>query len=183
MKRTFALSCIVLFALTGLAHAQEPDLKVGVFDPAIIFEQSNQGRQVQAGMNRLAESRYKEMNLAQNDLINLQQELRNKELTFNADRRAEMQQFVNQKQIELQRMNDDANRELKAELAKAEKQFRMQLLNVVEVLGRDGQYMVILQKELTLYTSPDVEITGLVLDKFNEMYPGRPEDGAGSDGP
>jgi Skp family chaperone for outer membrane proteins len=42
---------------------------------------------------------------------------------------------------------------------------------VVEEVGRAGQFTMVLEKGLTIYSSPDIDVTGLVLDKFNDMYP------------
>ena len=182
MKKTLVLSWFLVFALSGVVFAQEPAMKVGVFDSSIVFDRSEHGRQLKIEIERLRDLRLKEMTQAQNDLNGLQQEMRNKELTFNDEKRAEMLQLINQKQIALQRMNDDASREIQVEFNKAQKKLQKELLNVVDSLGRDGQYTMVLEKGLTLYSSPDVDITGFVLDKFNEMYPVSTDGGAGSDG-
>ena len=182
MKKTLTVSWIVLFILTGAALAQDPSFKVGVFDSSIVFDQSEHGRQLKTEIERLRDLRLREMTQAQADLNALQQEMRTKELTFNDDKRAEMLQRINQQQIRLQRMNDDASREIQAEFNKAQGKLQKELLNVVDVLGREGLYTFVLEKGLTLYSSPDVDITGVVLDKFDEMYPVQPEDGAGSTG-
>jgi Skp family chaperone for outer membrane proteins len=169
--------------LAGAVLAQEPALKFGVFDSAIVFDRSEHGRQLKAEIERLRDLRLKEMTQAQADLNALQQEMRTKELTFNDEKRSEMLQMINQKQIELQRRNDDASREIQAEFNKAQQKLQKELLNVVEVLGRDGQFTFVMEKGLLLYSSPDVDITGLVLDKFNEMYPTKPEEAREAPGP
>jgi outer membrane protein len=163
---------VSLFILSGWGQVAAQDaMKVGVFDSSIVFDRSEHGRQLKQEIERLRDLRLKEMTDAQTELNALQQELRQKELTFNDDKRAEMLQLINQKQIDLQRMNDDASREIQAEFNKAQQKLQKELINVVEEVGRAGQFTMVLEKGLTIYSSPDIDVTGLVLDKFNDMYP------------
>ena len=170
MRKKVILFGIMLTALSAMALAQD-SIKLAVFDSSIVFDRSEHGRQLKTEIERLRDLRLKEMTQAQTDLNALQQEMRQKELTFNDDKRAEMLQMINQKQIHLQRMNDDASREIQGEFNKAQQKLQKELISVVESVGRDGQYTLVLEKGLTLYASPDVDITGIVLDRFNEMYP------------
>ena len=163
-----------------MVAAQTAPMRIGVFDSSVVFDRSQHGQALKVEIERLRDLRLKEMGTKQQDLNTLQQEMRTKELTFNDEKRAEMLQRINQKQIELQRLNDDASREIQAEFNKAQQKLQKELLNVVDSIGREGQYTMILEKGLTLYASPDVDITALVLNKFNEMYPRNPEASAGA---
>lgn len=168
-RSTIVWGLALLFALP--AAAQMPAGKVGIFDSSIVFDRSQHGQALKAEIERLRDLRLKEIGDRQDELSKLQQEMRTKELTFNDDKRAEMMQRINQKQIELQRMNDDASREVQAEFNKAQQKLQKELIQVVEALGKEGSYTLIVEKGLTLYASPDIDVTGLVLDKFNQMFP------------
>jgi outer membrane protein len=161
----------ILLLLALPARAQAPAGKIAVFDSSIVFDRSQHGQQLKGEIERLRDLRLKEMGDKQDELNQLQQEMRAKELTFNDEKRAEMSQRINQKQIELQRMNDDATREVQAEFNKAQQKLQKELIQVVEAVGRDGGYTMIVEKGFAVYASPDIDVTGVVLDKFNEMFP------------
>lgn len=153
------------------AVAQEPPPGLAVFDSSTVFDQSQHGEVLKATIERLREQKLREITGKQGDLDALQQELRTKELTFNDEKRGEMFQQINQMQIELKRLNDDAQRELQAEFNQAQQKLQTELIRVVERLGEEGGYTLIIEKGLTLYSSPAIDITDQVLLKFDEMYP------------
>jgi len=161
---------VVGFGLLAPAMAQEPPLIV-VFDSSVVFDQSQQGEVLKAEIERLRDRKVQLIAEKQDGLSALQEEFRNKELTFNDDTRSEMLQTINQAQLELKRINDDAQRELQAEFNRAQQKLQKQLIQVVEALGQEGNYTLIVEKGLTLYSSASVEITDRVLAKFDEMYP------------
>jgi Skp family chaperone for outer membrane proteins len=169
---------VVGLGLLAPAAAQEPP-QIVVFDSSIVFDKSQQGEVLKAEIERLRDRKVQLISERQDGLAALQEEFRNKELTFNDDTRAEMLQAINQAQIELKRMNDDAQRELQAEFNRAQQKLQKQLIQVVEALGQEGNYTLIVEKGLTLYSSAEVEITDRVLVKFDEMYPSVPDSGGG----
>ena len=171
MRRTMIGTMMAALGVTLPAMAQEVALKVGVFDSSVVFDRSKHGQDLKAEIERLRDLRLKEIGDRQQELNLLQQEMRTKELTFNDEKRGEMLQRINQKQIELQRMNDDASRELQAEFNKAQGKLQKELLKVVEAVGLQGGYTLILEKGLTLFSGPEIDVTAPVLQKFDELFP------------
>ncbi len=169
MKRLWMV-LVVGIGLFAPAVAQEPP-QVVVFDSSIVFDKSQQGEVLKAEIERLRDRKVQLISERQDGLAAMQEEFRNKELTFNDDTRSEMLQTINQAQIELKRLNDDTQRELQAEFNRAQQKLQKQLIQVVEALGQEGNYTLIVEKGLTLYSSAEVDITDRVLAKFDEMYP------------
>jgi len=161
---------VVGFGLLAPVVAQEQP-QVVVFDSSVVFDKSQQGELLKAEIERLRDRKVQLISDKQDALSAMQEEFRNKELTFNDDTRSEMLQSINQAQIELKRLNDDAQRELQSEFNRAQQKLQKQLIQVVEALGQEGNYTLIVEKGLTLYSSAAVEITDRVLAKFDEMYP------------
>jgi outer membrane protein len=159
----------IAFCLPAAAQPEAPI--ISVFDSSIVFDRSQHGGVLKAELERLRERKIDEIAGKQQELERLQEEFRNKELTFNDDKRAEMIQSINQTQLEFKRMNDDSQRELQAEFNRAQQKLQKELINVVEALGQEGPYTIIIEKGLTLYAAPQVDITERVLQKFDEMYP------------
>ncbi len=177
MKRLWMV-LVVGIGLLAPAMAQETP-QIVVFDSSIVFDKSQQGEVLKAEIERLRDRKMQLISERQDGLASMQEEFRNKELTFNDDTRSEMLQTINQAQIELKRLNDDAQRELQAEFNRAQQKLQKQLIQVVEALGQEGNYTLIVEKGLTLYSSAEVDITDRVLAKFDEMYPNTAGSGGG----
>ncbi|MCI0410979.1 MAG: OmpH family outer membrane protein, partial [Acidobacteria bacterium] len=88
------------------------------------------------------------------------------------DKRSQMLKDIDQKSIDLKRLNDDATREMKAQLGDSQDQFQKELVEVVTALGKEKKYMLILEKSIVVYNDAVVEVTGEVIAKFNQMYKG-----------
>ena len=169
MKRLWII-LVVVFGLCAPVMAQQPP-EVVVFDSSVVFDKSQHGEVLKAEIERLRDRKVQLISEKQDALAGMQEEFRNKELTFNDDTRSEMLQTINQAQIELKRLNDDAQRELQAEFNRAQQKLQKELIQVVEALGQEGGYTLIVEKGLTLYSAASVDITDRVLVKFDEMYP------------
>ncbi len=170
MKR-FGMACVVVLACMTSAMAQETGKKIAVFESSIVFDRSQHGEALKAEIELLRDRKVQQMSALQGRLDTLQEEFRNKELSFNDERRSEMLENINQMQIELKRMNDDAQRALQAEFNRAQQKLQQELIQVVEVLGKSSAYLLIIEKGLTLYADPSTDITPEILVKFDEMFP------------
>ena len=177
MKRLWMVLVVGIGLLLPAMAQEQP--QIVVFDSSIVFDKSQQGEVLKAEIERLRDRKVQLISEKQDGLASMQEEFRNKELTFNDDTRSEMLQNINQAQIELKRLNDDAQRELQAEFNRAQQKLQKQLIQVVEALGQEGNYTLIVEKGLTLYSSAEVDITDRVLAKFDEMYPSTAGSGGG----
>ena len=167
----FGMTCVVALLCMVPAVAQETAGMIAVFESSVVFDRSQHGEVLKAEIERLRNRKVQEMSTLQQRLDSLQEEFRNKELTFNNDRRSEMLETINQAQIELKRMNDDAQRALQSEFNRAQQKLQKELIQVVEALGKESNYLLIIEKGLTLYAAPATDITPQVLVRFDEMFP------------
>jgi outer membrane OmpH-like protein len=64
---------------------------------------------------------------------------------------------------------------MKAQFSDAQEQFQKELFLVVEALGKEKKFSLVLEKTLTIYNDPSVDITPEVVTKFNQLYKGASE--------
>src|SRR5262249_7361578 len=115
-----------------------------------------------------------EINAKETELNKLKDKLREQEVSLSDDKRNQMLKDIDQKSIDLKRMNDDATREMKAQLGDSQEQFQKELVYVGTAVGKEKKYLIVLEKGMVVYNDAVVEVTGEVIAKFNQMYKGTP---------
>src|SRR4029450_4231361 len=170
MLRKF-LSCALLVAgFTGAALAQSEGNRIGVFDSQAIWQQTEEGKKIQSQLASLRDTKISEMNAKEAELNKLKDKLREQEVSLSDEKRTQMLKDIDQKSIDLKRLNDDATREMKAQLGDSQDQFQKELVEVVTALGKDKKYLLILERAIVVYNDAVVDVTGEVIAKFNQMY-------------
>src|SRR4029434_5906752 len=121
------------------------------------------------------DTKISEINAKETELNKLKDKLREQEVSLSDDKRTQMLKDIDQKSIDLKRLNDDATREMKAQLGDSQDQFQKELVEVVTALGKDKKYLLILERAIVVYNDAVVDVTGEVIAKFNQMYKGSPQ--------
>jgi Skp family chaperone for outer membrane proteins len=172
LKRICA--CAFLAAgITGAALAQQQEGNhIGVFDSQAIWQQTDEGKKIQSQLATFRDGKIAEINAKEAELNKLKDKLREQEVSLSDDKRNQMMKDIDQKTIDLKRLNDDATREMKAQLGDSQDQFQKELVEVVTALGKEKKYLLILEKSIVVYNDAVVEVTGEVIAKFNQMYKG-----------
>ena len=171
-------------AAAGAALAQTEGNRVGVFDSQTVWQQTDEGKKFQNQLAAFRDGKIAEINARETDLTKLKDRLREQEVSLSEEKKGQMLKDIDQKSIDLKRLNDDATREMKTQLGESQDQFQRELLQVVEALGREKKYTLILEKSIVVYNDATVEITPEVVAKFNQMFkpsaapPAKPKDGA-----
>ncbi|HEV8336743.1 MAG TPA: OmpH family outer membrane protein [Candidatus Polarisedimenticolia bacterium] len=163
------LLAIVPFA-PAAAQQQEP--RIGVFDSQPVWQQTEEGKKLQAQLAAFRDGKVGEINGKESELNKLRERLRSQEVSLSDDKKSQMLKDIDQKTIDLKRLNDDATREMQSQLKDAQDQFQRELFDVVEALGKDKKYTLILEKTIVVYNNETVDITKEVVAKFNEMFKG-----------
>ena len=172
MLRKFFACAFLAAGLTGAALAQQEGNRIGVFDSQAIWQQTEEGKKIQAQLATFRDTKIAEINAKEAELNKLKEKLREQEVSLSDDKRSQMLKDIDQKSIDLKRLNDDATREMKAQLGDSQDQFQKELVEVVTALGKEKKYQLILEKSIVVYNDAVVEVTGEVIAKFNQMYKG-----------
>ena len=154
----------------GAALAQSEGNRVGVFDSQTVWQQTEEGKKFQNQLAAFRDGKIAEINARETDLTKLKDRLREQEVSLSEEKKGQMLKDIDQKSIDLKRLNDDATREMKTQLGESQDQFQRELLQVVEALGRDKKYTLILEKSIVVYNDATVDITPEVVAKFNQMF-------------
>jgi Skp family chaperone for outer membrane proteins len=171
MFRKIITTACLAACMGGAALAQEGP-HIGVFDSQTVWQQTEEGKKIQSQLQSFRDGKIAEINTREAELTKLKDRLREQEVSLSDEKRTQMLKDIDQKSIDLKRLNDDATREMKAQLGDSQEQFQKELVEVVTAVGKDKKYLLILERAIVVYNDAVVDVTGEIIAKFNQMYKG-----------
>jgi outer membrane protein len=175
MARNVLVLALLTWGAVGFAAAQQESNRIGVFDSTLVWQQTEEGKKMQAQLAAFRDGKLADINGKETELNKLKDKLRDQEMSLSDDKKSQILKDIDQKSIDLKRLNDDSTREMKAQFSEAQDQFQKELFQVVEALGKERKFLLVLEKTLTIYNDPSVDITPEVVTKFNQLYKGTPQ--------
>ncbi|UCF67145.1 MAG: OmpH family outer membrane protein [Acidobacteriota bacterium] len=160
----------VLAVGAGPVSAQQ--LKIGVFDPDRIVQETREGARLQARLNALQESKRSELDRLQEEIRTLEQEFYATATSLSADRLKEMQIKIDRKRFELESAQKSASRELQLEVEQTRIEWQQRVLRVVETFGEEQGYSLIFQVEVVGYFSPMIDVTEELIRRIDAQQEG-----------
>ena len=132
MRRTSILLMSALLAATiSTARAQQATVKIGVFDPQRVSEETDEGKKVQADLTALRDKKQSELAGKEKELNELQNQLTTQGLSLSPEKRTLLERDIQKKTLELQQGRESARNEMQFELGAAQGKFQDKLLKKV----------------------------------------------------
>jgi len=167
------LPVCLLVLLAGVAPlgAQQAEVpRVGVFDPETVWKLTEVGKKYNQDLNDARDRLQAEIDKKQAEIDGLKDKLRQQQASLSDDKAAQMQKDIQNRMIELNRLNDDATREMKSQLNDVQNRFQQMLVETLEVYGKEKNFTLVLDKSVIAYSSPQVDVTQDLIQKFNDMH-------------
>jgi Skp family chaperone for outer membrane proteins len=169
--RTFLIMLVVGLAASGSFAVQAQELRIGVFDPQRVSEETNLGRQLQNELGAFQAMKQKEIDDKRVQVEQMQGQLRTQELSLSSATRNKMEKDIQRRVLFLEAAQETATREMQLELAAAKMLFEEKLLISVQEFGKSEEFSLILDRSLVAWADKTVDITGALIDVFNRMFP------------
>lgn len=166
----FATLGVGMLVAPVAVQAQEQALRIGVFDPEIVWRETEVGKKYNADLSAARDRLQAAIDRKQADLEALRDQLRQQQASLNESRIQQMQKDILDKKTELDRMNEDATREMRSQLADVQNRFQEMLLRTLDVFGEENTYTLILNKGVIDYNSASIDITQQLITRFDEMH-------------
>jgi outer membrane protein len=179
-RRHVAIVVLVLAAACASVAAEE--MKIGVFEFGRLSQETNEGLRIQTELKEFQEKKQGELAAKEKELKDLQDKLIAEALSLSPERRAAMEKELQKKQNELQVAREGAQREWQIEFNEAQAGFQQKVVDIVEAIGREGGYIMILERDQCVFRSDTVDITGRVIERFNKMTGPLPDSGGAASG-
>jgi len=176
MRVSLPLLAIGLLA-AGVSTVGAQELRVGVFDPQRVSEETNLGKQLQAELGAFQTEKQNDIEAKRAQVQTMQEQLRTQELSLSSATRTKMEKDIQRRVLFLEAAQETATREMQLELAAAKMVFEEKLLIAVREFGKSEGFSLILDNSLVAWADQTVDVTGALVDAFNRMFPG---DGTGN---
>jgi Skp family chaperone for outer membrane proteins len=171
LARAAALALAVVAVPWTALPATAQMAKLAVFDPQRVSEETALGKRVQARLKAFQEVKQGEIDAKEQKIKDLQRELSEKALSLSADKRGEMERDIQRRALDLQSAREAATREFQLEIQSAQNEFQEKLIVAVEAFGRDEGLDLILDASLAAWSTPGVDVTTAIIDRFDRMFP------------
>jgi outer membrane protein len=167
-----ALALALIMPVEAYAQDTPATMKVGVFNADRILAESAQGQQAIALLDQLQNLRVSELQAQQAQLNALQQRV----LTAAPDSAALFQREFQDRQIQMQRLQEDVQTELQGRQQELTEPIIGQIAEIIERMGSDEGFTLIfnaLQSGM-VYVDESVDITDRIIAALNALAGGTP---------
>jgi outer membrane protein len=174
---------LLLLLLAGAAQAQQGAIKIGVFDPLRVSQETAVGQKIAAQLKAKLDEKQAEVSRLQQEVTDLQQQAQTQALSLSEAKRNELGMQIQRKSLDLNAARETATRQLQLEQAEAQARFEESLLAVVEQFGKNEGFTLILDRGSVVWAAQATDVTTGVVDLFNQMFPATDDASGGTQGP
>ena len=169
-KVLFTTIFLSLSLLPPAVIAEEPK-KIGFVDMQRALNESAEGKRALAELKALMEEKKAALEQEKEVIEKKKEELDNQGLLLNEATRLEREEEIRKLERDHSRRFSDTKDELTGLEAKYTGLIRTELLEVVSTIGKEMNYLLVLEKQFSaiLYAPDSIDMTDLVIQRFDEM--------------
>ncbi len=158
-----------LMAVSPTLAEESATVKIGVFDPELVWKSTDVGKKYNQDLTDARARLQTNIDKKQQEIEALVEKLRQQQASLSDDKAAQMQKDIQNKRVELNRMNEDATGEMKQQLNEVQGRFQAMLVDTLEAFGKEKGFTMVLNKAVVDYSSTSVDVTQSLIAKFNDM--------------
>ncbi len=163
--RWLVVSFLLLFVLPVMAQGTG---SIAVVDGERVLRDSEPGKMLFADIKALRDKKQQEIEQRQNSIQTMNEKLTKEKDILSPEaqekRKAEIQKAV----TEAKRFREDSEQEIQSKLDTAMETMQNKLIPLIEKLGQEKGYSLIVGKQFTIWRDPKWDITDEVIKRFNE---------------
>jgi len=158
------LVVVMLVATSGMAQSN-----IAVIDIQRVVTDSDAGKEALGNLQKLQDSKIAQGRAIQENMDALREQLSKQRFTLTEVKVAELSKQIEDKGIEMQRFQDDAQRELDEARRTALGGLEERILPVIDEVGKERNMTLIFNKFQSglVYADEGVDITDEVIRRFN----------------
>ena len=170
MKKLILTIVAAAVALPAMAQTAAAPARVGVINVQKVLADSNAGKAALEKLKKMQDDRAARLKKMDDDIKALDTDLAQKRLSLSAEKVEEMAKQISDRKINLQRAAQDAERELQTARDKELQDMEKLILPLIDEIGKEMGFAAIFNKFESglVYASPAIEITDVVIKRFNE---------------
>ena len=163
MKR-FIIPILILFAMPLFAQ-QVP--VIAVIDAQKVVQNSEMGKKALADIKAIKDRKQQEIDQRQQSIQTMQDKLDKQKDILSADAREKLTSDIAKSITDLRRFREDSENEIQNRLGTAIKGIEDKVLPIIQKLGAEKGYSVILSRDQLIYFNSKIDVTDEVIRLFN----------------
>jgi len=171
MKKSFFFSTIIIvILLTYNVVLAEDFARVGLIDFQRCLKESKEGQRVFQILKKKKDNLQKRLDAMQRELLELRKELDKQTMMLSMDAQEDKKKTIERKTRELKYLYKDLNKEMVRAQEKENKRIFEELRKVIEKIGSEGNYTLIMEKRVggVLYFSKSIDITDQIIKAYDQ---------------
>jgi outer membrane protein len=174
MKK-FLLS-VAVAALATPMFAQSAPARVAVVDVNKVLTTSTQGKSALERLKKMQDERVARAKKMEDEIAAIDNEINTKKLSLSEEKVIDLQKQASDKKIAMQRFAQDADREIGEARDKELQALEAKIKPVIDQVGKEMGLAAIFNKFESglVYASDAVDITEMIVKRFNEGTPAAP---------
>lgn len=162
------LTLAFAMGFAGVATAAA-EVKIGYVDLYRALENVEEGQRIRRQLEREFQRRQTQLDEKQQEVMQLHQELERQGMMLSDEARQQKAMELQEKMGELQQLYLTLQQELAQQEAQAMRGVFEQMRTIVEAIGREGNYTIILERTETsiLYSVDGLDLTDQLIRRFN----------------
>ena len=154
---------------TGVVYSQNLNVKIACVDIQRAINESNAGKEAKKALTREAEKIQNLIYEKQKELQEMKESLDKQSLMLGPEARASKEKELQARFRDYQRWGEDVQNEMNQKKMEMEKTIFIGLQKVIQKLGADEGYTLILEKNesIVLFVSKPTDITDLVIKTYD----------------
>ena len=171
MNKKFLFSAIFIVILFSYNIVWGENFAIGLIDLQRCLEGSKEGQKVFQLLKKKKDILQMGLDKKQKELLELKKELEKQAMMLSMDVKEDKRKNIERKTRELEYFYKDLNEEMMRAQEKEKKRIFKELGKVIEKIGSEGSYGVILEKRAggVLYWADSVDITDKVISAYDQM--------------
>ncbi|MGM0383811.1 MAG: OmpH family outer membrane protein, partial [Thermodesulfobacteriota bacterium] len=172
MKKGILFSPIIIIILLAYNVVLAEDVaRIGLIDLQRCLQESKEGLKVLEMLKKKKDDLQQELDTRQKEIVELQKELDKQTMMLSMDAQEDKEKTIERKGRELQYLYKDLNEEMAKAQEKEKKRIFTELEKVVEKIGSQEKYTLIIEKRAggVLYFSKAIDITDQVIKAYDQV--------------
>ncbi|MBI4915147.1 MAG: OmpH family outer membrane protein [Acidobacteria bacterium] len=168
MKRVLVALVVALLAAPVVVRAQEA-FKFAVIDVDRIRDESTMGKEIKGRLMKLQEEKIAQGKRLADELEAIRKQVATQAATLSDAKLKELQKRGEDKQVEIDRFQEDARQQLMEAQRKEFADLEKQVMPLINELCREMKYLMVFNKYQSglIYADEAVDVTDKVLVRFN----------------
>ncbi|HJZ12581.1 MAG TPA: OmpH family outer membrane protein [Acidobacteriota bacterium] len=141
--------------------------QIAVIDAQKVVQNSEMGKKALAEVKALKDKKQQDIDQRQNSIQTMQDKLEKQKDILSAEAREKLTSDISKGITELRRFREDSENEIQARLNSAIKVIEEKVLPIIQKLGNERGYAMIISRDQLIYYSAKNDITEEVIRLFN----------------